>query len=55
MLDRGIIQYNDSPYASPIVLMGKKDGSWRLCVDYRDLNSQTIKNKFPIPIIAELI
>lgn len=38
LLSQGTIQYNSSPYASPIVLVEKKDGSWRLCVDYRGLN-----------------
>ena len=50
-----IIQNSDSPYASPIVLVGKKDGAWRLCVDYRDLNKATVKNKFPVPLVEDLL
>lgn len=49
------IHESDSPYASPTVMVRKKDGSWRLCVDYRELNSQTVKNKFPMPIIEDLL
>jgi len=42
------------PYASRTVLAPKKDGSWRMCVDYRDINAQTVKDSFPLPRIGEV-
>lgn len=55
LLDQGIIRHSNSPYASPTVLVRKKNGSWRLCVDYRRLNSNTVKDRFPIPLIEDLM
>ena len=53
LLDAQVIRESSSPFASPIVLVKKKEGSLRLCVDYRVLNSKTRKDTFPLPRIEE--
>ena len=55
MLQSGVIKPNTSPFASPIIMVRKNDGTWRLCVDYRHLNLLTLKSKYPMPVIDELL
>lgn len=52
---QGIVRPSDSPYASPIVLVKKKDGSTRMCVDYRELNKITMRDNYPLPLIEDCL
>jgi hypothetical protein len=54
LLDRGFIRPSVSPWGAPVLFVKKKDGSMRLCIDYRELNKVTVKNKYPLPRIDDL-
>ena len=54
-LENGFIRPSTSPAGAPILFIKKKDGDLQLCVDYRGLNKITVKNRYPIPLISELL
>ncbi|XP_073273303.1 uncharacterized protein [Primulina huaijiensis] len=54
LLDKGFIRPSFSPWSAPVLFVKKKDGSMRLCIDYRELNRVTVKNKCPLPRIEDL-
>ena len=54
LLDKGFIRPSVSPWGAPVLFVKKKDGSMRLCIDYRELNRVTVRNKYPLPRIEDL-
>ncbi|XP_018855499.2 uncharacterized protein K02A2.6-like, partial [Juglans regia] len=54
LVDKGFIQPSTSPWGAPVLFVKKKDGTLRMCIDYRELNKVTIKNKYPLPRIDDL-
>ena len=55
LISKGYIRPSASPWGSPVLFVKKKDGSMRMCIDYRNLNAVTIKNKYPLPRIDDLL
>ncbi|GJZ35963.1 putative reverse transcriptase domain-containing protein, partial [Tanacetum coccineum] len=54
LADRGFIRPSTLPWGAPVLFVKKKDGSFRICIDYRELNKFTIKNRYPLPRIDDL-
>ncbi|GJX17648.1 hypothetical protein Tco_0218480 [Tanacetum coccineum] len=54
LADRGFIQPSTSPWGAPVLIVKKKYESFRMCIDYRELNKLTVKNRYPLPMIDDL-
>ena len=54
LLDKGFIRHSVSPWGAPILFVKKKDGTLRMCIDYRQINKVTVKNKYPLPRFKDL-
>ena len=54
LLDKGFIRPSTSPWGASVLFVKKKDGSFRMCIDYRELNKLTVKNRYPLPRIDDL-
>nr|GFB75096.1 putative reverse transcriptase domain-containing protein [Tanacetum cinerariifolium] len=54
LFDKGFIKPSSSPWGAPVLFVKKKDGSFRMCIDYRELNKLTVKNRYPLPRIEDL-
>nr|GFD05022.1 putative reverse transcriptase domain-containing protein [Tanacetum cinerariifolium] len=52
--DKAFIRPSSSPWGAPVLFVKKKDGSFRMCIDYRELNKLTVKNRYPLPRIDDL-
>ena len=55
MLEHEFIRPSDSPYGAPVLFVPKKDGSLRFCIDYCWMNKQTIWNRYPLPLLEEML
>jgi len=54
-MSKGFIRQSSSPFAAPVLFPKKPDGGLRFCIDYRDINSKTIKNRYPLPLIKQTL
>ncbi|KAD7478333.1 hypothetical protein E3N88_01469 [Mikania micrantha] len=54
LLDKGFIRPSFSPWGAPVLFVKKKDGTFIMCIDYRELNKLTVKNRYPLPRIDDL-
>ena len=54
LMDKGLFRPSVSPWGAPVLFVKKKDGTLRMCIDYRQINKVTVKNKYPLPRIEDL-